>query len=55
MKSFLFCLVLFPSAATAQAVLPKPIADIAMPGRVCCRICAQCAIMVFMSMPCMFE
>jgi len=32
MKSFLFCLVLFPAAAAAQAMLPEPIADIAMPG-----------------------
>src|SRR5258705_229051 len=32
MKSFLFCLILFPAAAAAQAVLPRPIADIAMSG-----------------------
>jgi DNA-binding beta-propeller fold protein YncE len=32
MKSFLFCLVLFPAVAAAQATLPKPIADIALPG-----------------------
>jgi DNA-binding beta-propeller fold protein YncE len=32
MKSFLFCLVLFPAAAAGQAMLPKLIADIAMPG-----------------------
>src|SRR5262245_30394471 len=32
MKSFLFCLSLFPVVASAQAMLPKPAAEIAMPG-----------------------
>ena len=32
MKSFLFCLSLFPAIASAQAMLPKPAAEIAMPG-----------------------
>jgi hypothetical protein len=32
MKSFLFCLLLSPALAAAQGTLPKPIADIAMPG-----------------------
>lgn len=32
MKSFLFCLFLSPAVAAAQATLPKPVADIAMPG-----------------------
>jgi DNA-binding beta-propeller fold protein YncE len=32
MKSFLFCLSLFPAVASAQAMLPRPAAEIAMPG-----------------------
>lgn len=32
MNPFLFCLFLFPAVASAQAMLPKPLADIAMPG-----------------------
>lgn len=32
MKSFLFCLLLFPALAAAQGILPKPIAEIAMTG-----------------------
>ena len=32
MKSSLFCLLLIPAVATAQAMLPKPVTDIAMPG-----------------------
>lgn len=32
MNRLLFCLLLSPALATAQAMLPKPVADIAMPG-----------------------
>ena len=32
MKPLLLCLLLSPALATAQAMLPKPVADIAMPG-----------------------
>src|SRR5215471_19333345 len=32
MKSLLFCLSLFPAVASAQVMLPKPAANIAMPG-----------------------
>ena len=32
MRSFLFCLFLSPAVAAAQAMLPKPVAEIAMPG-----------------------